>query len=231
MHPLRIKNNDGFHFGRFAKAEPPQFFWILSPPPSRPSRQKLMSSAKSAQKLKRRFEKEKTMCEEIRIYVADLAAYNNGKLHGVWINALDELGDIQEQISNMLAKSPEGFAEEYAIHDYEGFDGYGLGEYEGLKTVHELACFIEEHPEIAGELLNQFGGDLEEAKKAAGENYCGCYNSLADYAEEIIGDTSNIPEHLTRYIDYERMGRDMELGGDVYTVEKGYQEVHVFWNN
>ena len=27
------------------------------------------------------------MSEDIRIYVADLAAYNNGKLHGVWIDA------------------------------------------------------------------------------------------------------------------------------------------------
>ena len=34
------------------------------------------------------------MGEEIRIYVADLAAYNNGKLHGVWINASDDLDDI-----------------------------------------------------------------------------------------------------------------------------------------
>lgn len=171
------------------------------------------------------------MCEEIRIYVADLAAYNNGRLHGVWINALDELDDIQKQVSEMLAKSPEGFAEEYAIHDYEGFGGYCLGEYEGLEAAHEIACFIEEHSAIAGELLNQFGGDLEEAQKAAEENYCGCYSSLADYAEEVIGDISNIPDHLACYIDYERMGRDMELGGDVYTIEMGYQEVHVFWNN
>ena len=29
------------------------------------------------------------MSAEIRIYVADLAAYNNGKLHGVWIDATD----------------------------------------------------------------------------------------------------------------------------------------------
>jgi hypothetical protein len=27
---------------------------------------------------------------EIRIQVADLAAYNNSKLHGVWINAIDD---------------------------------------------------------------------------------------------------------------------------------------------
>ena len=72
------------------------------------------------------------MSEEIRIYVADLAAYNNGKLHGVWINASDDLDDIQEQINKMLAESPEGFAEEYAIQDYEGFGGYSVSEYEGI---------------------------------------------------------------------------------------------------
>ena len=56
------------------------------------------------------------MSETINIYVADLAAYNNGKLHGVWIDATQDLDGIQEQINQMLADSPEGFAEEYAIH-------------------------------------------------------------------------------------------------------------------
>lgn len=55
------------------------------------------------------------MCDEIRIYVADLAAYNNGKLHGVWINACDDLDDIQDQINKMLSESPEEFAEELRI--------------------------------------------------------------------------------------------------------------------
>ena len=105
------------------------------------------------------------MNTEIRIYVADLAAYNNGKLHGVWINACDDLEDIQEQINKMLASSPEGFAEEYAIHDYEGFGGYSLGEYEGIEAAHEIACFIEEYPDFGGELLNNFGGDLTKPEQ------------------------------------------------------------------
>lgn len=42
--------------------------------------------------------------------MACLAAYNNGKLHGCWIDA------IQDQINSMLASSPEEDAEEYAIH-------------------------------------------------------------------------------------------------------------------
>ena len=171
------------------------------------------------------------MNTEIRIYVADLAAYNNGKLHGVWIDATDELDDIQEQINKMLENSPEGFAEEFAIHDYEGFGSYGLGEYEGIESVHEIACFIEEYPELAGELLNQFGGDLEDARKAIEENYSGCHTSLADYVQKLTEETSEIPSHLESYIDYERMGRDMELGGDIYTIETAHDEVHVFWNH
>lgn len=169
------------------------------------------------------------MSEEIRIYVADLAAYNNGRLHGVWIDATEEMEDIWAQVNQMLKSSPEGFAEEYAIHDYEGFGGYRVSEYEGLESAHNVAVFIEEHGEIAGELLNNFGGDLEDAKKAIEENYSGCYKSLADYAEELTEQTAEVPENLAFYIDYERMGRDMELGGDVYTIETGYEAVHVFW--
>ncbi|MCP5246084.1 MAG: antirestriction protein ArdA [Burkholderiales bacterium] len=159
------------------------------------------------------------MSADIRIYVADLAVYNNGKLYGIWINATDDLGDIQEQVNQMLAESPESFAEEYAIHDYEGFDGYALSEYEGLETAHEIACFIEEYPDFGGELLNNFGGNLDEARIAAEENYCGCYKSLADFAEELTEETTQIPENLAYYIDYERMGRDIELNGDVFIIE------------
>ena len=171
------------------------------------------------------------MSEEIRIYVADLAAYNNGKLHGVWIDATQALDDIQEQINELLANSPEDDAEECAIHDYEGFAGYSVSEYEGIESAHEVACFIEEHGEIAGDLLSHFGDSIDDAQKAIEDNYCGCYASLADYAEELTEETTQIPEHLAFYIDYEKMGRDMELGGDVFTIETGYQEVHIFWNH
>ncbi len=170
------------------------------------------------------------MSEDLRIYVADLAAYNNGYLHGVWIDATLELDEMQEQVAEMLKATPlDEEAEEYAIHDFEGFGAYRVSEYEGLESVHEIACFLEEHGEFAGDVLSHFGDDLEDAKKALEENYNGCYSSLADYAEELTIETSQIPENLAFYIDYERMGRDMELSGDIFTVETGYQEVHVFW--
>jgi len=170
------------------------------------------------------------MTTEPKIYVADLAAYNAGFLHGVWIDATLEITDIQEQVSAMLAASPVEDAEEYAIHDYEGFEGYRLGEYEGLDTAHEVASFIEEYPEYGAALLDHCS-DIDEARKVAEENYCGCYSSLADYAQELTEQSTEIPQNLSFYIDYERMGRDMEMGGDVFTIETGYQEVHIFWNH
>ncbi|WP_018416229.1 antirestriction protein ArdA [Teredinibacter turnerae] len=168
------------------------------------------------------------MCEP-RIYVADLAAYNNGKLHGVWIDAALELDDIQDAVAKMLKASPEGFAEEYAIHDYEGFGSYRVSEYEGLESVHEVACFIEEHEELGAELLAHFSS-IDEARTAIDENYAGCYESVADFAEELTEDSVQIPESLARYIDYNAMAYDMEVGGDIFTIELGYREVHIFWS-
>lgn len=170
------------------------------------------------------------MSEEIRIYVADLAAYNNGKLHGVWIDACGDMDSIQEQINDMLADSPEELAEEYAIHDYEGFGGYPVGEYEGINELHKIACFITEYPALGGELLSQFCGNLDDAKQAIDENYSGCYDSLAGYAQELTEETCQVPVNLAFYIDYERMGRDMEMGGDIFTIQTAHDEVHIFWN-
>jgi antirestriction protein len=72
---------------------------------------------------------------------------------------------------------------------------------------------------------------MDEARTAAEDNYCGCYKSLADYAHGQIEETTQISEKLTYYIDYERIGRDMEMSGDIFTLETGFETVHVFWSH
>jgi antirestriction protein len=52
-----------------------------------------------------------------RIYVACLSAYNNGHLHGWWIDADQEPDALWLDIEEMLADSPMDDAEEWAIHD------------------------------------------------------------------------------------------------------------------
>jgi antirestriction protein len=64
------------------------------------------------------------MTPTIQIVVACLAAYNNGILHGEWIDLNQPLDDVWRAICTMLNNSPIPNAEELAIHDYEGFEGY-----------------------------------------------------------------------------------------------------------
>lgn len=165
-----------------------------------------------------------------RIYVACLASYNNGILYGKWIDANQDAEAIQAEVNAMLKASPMSDAEEWAIHDYEGFGEVRLSEWEGFERVAELAAFIEEHEALGEAVLSHFCGDIEQAREALGDNYCGEYRSLADFAQELTEESTEIPESLRYYINYEAMARDMELNGDVFTVETGFEAVHIFWN-
>ena len=168
--------------------------------------------------------------EEIRIYVACLAAYNNGILHGVWIDATQDVHDIWTEIRAMLRASPEVDAEEHAIHDYEGFGSLRLRVHEGLEGVCDKAAFIEEHGELGAAVAEYYGGDIEEAKRALEKHYTGQYRSLAEFAEEMTEEAgTEIPQNLAHYIDYEAMGRDMAIN-DVLAIETRFDEVHVFWS-
>jgi antirestriction protein len=170
------------------------------------------------------------MTNTIKIYVADLAAYNDGILHGVWIDATLDVEEMQEQVDAMLKASRVEGAEEYAIHDHEGFGDYSLGECAGFESAHRIAEFLTEFSDFGAGLLAQFGGDLDDARKAAEDDYCGCYKSLADYAQELTEERTTIPRNLAFYIDYDAMARDMELNGDVFTIVAGFEDVHIFWN-
>lgn len=165
------------------------------------------------------------MTSTLMIYVADLAAYNNSYLHGVWIDATQDIEIIREKVLEMISQSQEPDAEEYAIHDYEGFAPNTISEYMGLEEVHEIACFYQKYPAFAGELINYC--DIDDAKKYA-ENYLGCYQSLGEYAEECISNILEVPRQLEFYIDYESMGRDMDLEGSIFSLETGCNEVHIF---
>ena len=90
--------------------------------------------------------------------------------------------------------------------------------------------FVVEYGELGAAVLDSFHGDLEQATEALDDSYVGQYESLAGFADELTQGKIEEPQSLTLYIDYEAMGRDLELGGEILTVETVYQEVHIFWN-
>lgn len=169
-----------------------------------------------------------------RIYVASLADYNAGWLHGRWIDADQDADTIHAQIATMLAESREPIAEEWAIHDYENFDGLRLSEYADIATVAEAARLIVQHGPVFGHLMSHFGGlsGLEEAERYMQDGYRGAFDRLEDYVEELIGDcygdaVAKLPDFIRYHIDYEGIGHDLQYGGDIFTIEAG-GKVHVF---
>src|SRR5690606_22279700 len=115
------------------------------------------------------------------------------------------------------ATSPMQEAEEWAIHDVEGFGEAQVREYEPLERVASMAALVREHGKLASALISHYGGEVEEAAQALEDDYQGCYASLEDYAAEFMEDTGSleaVPESIRSYIDYERMAHDWELNGD-----------------
>ncbi|MCX7748213.1 MAG: antirestriction protein ArdA [Clostridia bacterium] len=88
----------------------------------------------------------------IKIYVANLAKYNEGILKGEWIELPMARDELQEAISNLL-----GTDEECAIHDYEA--PFDVGEYEDIFTLNELAQDLEDVNEDE-EIVNLIADDV-----------------------------------------------------------------------
>lgn len=207
-----------------------------------------------------------------RIYVASLSDYNNGILHGAWIDAAQDVDTIREEIAAMLRESkhpnvtvdcphcdgsgaltpdeecPEcdgsgkvPSAEEYAIHDYEGFGNWKTGEHPNLEQVAAYAAVVDRLDEDDAEAFSAWFGnetrdytDADDMENDFLEVYRGRWDSLADYAQNLAEDCGMIPKDLSPWIagniDWEGCGRDLELGGDVWTHEAG-GDVFVFDNH
>ena len=164
---------------------------------------------------------------QYRIYVACLAAYNNGILYGAWIDVID-YDAIWDDINAMLRSSPMPHAEEWAIHGHEGFYNIIIEEYEGVDSVLKTATFVEKYGEVGAEIMSYYG-DIDSAERAMEEHYSGEFDSELDFSSELFDDLygSEVPDHLHSYIDYEAFNRDLFLS-DYFSVRLN-GKVHVFY--
>lgn len=174
--------------------------------------------------------------ERPRIYVASLSDYNAGRLHGAWIDAELEPEQIEREIAGMLERSPEPLAEEWAIHDYEGFHGIRLSEYEPLGRLSRIASGIREHGAAFAAWVNHTGDD-EQASESFEDCYLGSWPSRREFAEETLADLGfdklieeHIPDHFAPYVrfDADAYIRDVELNGDLTIIDGPDGTVLVF---
>jgi antirestriction protein len=169
-----------------------------------------------------------------RIYVASLSDYNDGRLHGVWIDADQTAEELHAAIQEMLGRSMTPVAEEWAIHDYEGFGSIRLSEFEGMETVARIAAGIVEHGPAFSAFAEIVGTETEDALRRFEDHFQGRYESMEKFAEQLADDLG-WPEQLDRLdeamrpyvsIDYAMLGS--VLGTELYAVEADGGGVYVF---
>lgn len=158
-----------------------------------------------------------------RIYVGTYAKYNSGSIQGEWLD-LDDYNDMDDFIEACLELHDDEEDPELMFQDWENIPDLFIGKYS-----------------IDPDLWDYMNSDRDEDAKAAylacfgewdesdfDERYRGQYDSFTELAEQLLdetGDLEAIPENLRYYFDYEKYGRDLQLGGDFCE-----QDGHYFWN-
>ena len=166
---------------------------------------------------------------EYRVYVACLAAYNNGILHGAWIDCDGKIAeDIDAEVQAMLKRSPVPDAEEYAIHDFEGF-GNIINEYTSIDEIAEIVDALEsaDEPEALKAYAANRGESVVDAASSFDDAYFGEWDSELAYAEDYMDSYFDIPDRLANYIDYEAFRRDL-FCGDYWSEDAPNGNVYVF---
>lgn len=174
------------------------------------------------------------------IWVGSWLDYNNGVLHGRWIDANQDEETLGETVRDILADSPTArdtseVAEDWGIFDYEDFGPLRIGEQESLSWVSAVARGIAEH----GLAFAAYADVMEEADALAGfqDSYLGHYQSLTGYAEQLVADADyehvldeQLPESIRPYvrIDAAALARDLLAGGEIHVLDDQDGGVWVF---
>lgn len=169
-----------------------------------------------------------------QIYVASLADYSNGRLHGEWLDATRDAADIHADITAMLARSKEPDAEEFAIHDYEQFGICRIHEYDSIERVSRIAKGIHEHGDAFSAYVDLVGAD-DATDAGFSDAYHGTYQSFRAFVDEFkdslgwddelerIGAQSGLAPFIS--FDYELF--ETTIRGE-WSVVDGPDGIHVF---
>jgi antirestriction protein len=173
-----------------------------------------------------------------QIWVASLADYNNGTLHGTWLNAARDESALQADIATMLAASPLTAAtgepaEEWAIFDYDGFAPLRIDEHESLSWISRVAKGITQH----GPAFAAYADVVEEEALLDGFDaaYLGHYDSLPTYVEQLVNDLGydrildeNLPASVRPYVKIDITATAHDLLRDLHALPAADGGVWIF---
>lgn len=149
---------------------------------------------------------------EIRVYLTNLAKYNEGRLVGKWIDLPLDTEELKKEVQAVL-----GSDEEYFITDYEA--PFSVHEYENLRELNDFAEKLDELTESDQKKILYLIENIGCEKDYALDHYedVTFYSgmSLLEVAEELVDDGifGDIPESIQGYIDYNKIAKDLEMDG------------------
>lgn len=162
---------------------------------------------------------------EMQVYIANLGKYNEGELVGAWFTPPIDYEEMEEKISL------NGEYEEYAIHDYEL--PFEISEYTPISEINRLceqvmelegSPILEELKEIQGMWFSSLEELLEHVDDIICYSDCDSMEDIARYYVEETGQLGEVPSNLQNYIDYQSLGRDMEIEGNYLVTSHGVFE-------
>ena len=155
--------------------------------------------------------KYQTVANPPRVYVACLAAYNNGILHGAWIDCDRSEYEIFSDIEEIINSSPVEGAEEWAIHAFDNWKGLRIKENEDIEELTNLAQLVIKYGAAYSIYCNHCGERIDVNQFI--ERYQGEFDSEIKFLEDKWEETG-ILDQLTgigfqyNYIDWEAIARD-----------------------
>lgn len=187
--------------------------------------------------------------DEPAIYVADLAAYNDGKLEGFWLTLsdYDSGAEVKEKIAEFLemqSKKSGELREEVAIHDYQNFPSSMYSEYMDEADFDKIieAYKAKDKFDVPFEVLLDFQKDYGiDSLTQANEFYftqtdagSDADKQLGEQYVDIVGGLDNV-QNKEFYIDFAEYGQDLRLNMDedeeeIYEDLDDYTLGEQFWN-
>lgn len=170
-----------------------------------------------------------------QVWIGALAAYNNGDLHGAWIDVTSDLAEVMDAVQEVLASSPVKGEEEWDVMDtsnvVKGFRGSVESAVLSVSICERLEGEGQSDPEGLLEAYVDWQGSitLTDARTAAAavlDALIGKYDSLRDYADEVAAETLEqygITDGHFAYqnFDWESHAHDIDQQGDVHYAD-GY---------
>lgn len=145
-----------------------------------------------------RIEPVETFALRPKVWIGCLAAYNNGVLHGDWVDAAVEGHELVRSAQEILSRSPEPDAEEWAIFDDDAFGGYQVEQYDSLEQIARVARGIKEHGNAFAAWAELHDGD-EAMLDGFEDAYLGEYDSIEDWGRAFF-DESGIEQKLDEVV-------------------------------